>query len=153
MAARFVFMAVANAVIARAQLFSDDFYTTTTRSASAYWTYTSRFVESVSESLYTNYDDSVTTDSYTVTRTVKDEATPTISPYSTTSEYGYYNDDLQIVYAYYTTSAVAESDLEPDYYDYYATTTAASTTTTITSIDFSMPVTMVAPASCPTPCK
>ncbi|KAH6841525.1 hypothetical protein B0T12DRAFT_517986 [Alternaria alternata] len=151
MAARFVFMAVANAAIARAQLFSDDFYTTTTRSASAYWTYTSRFVESVSESLYTNYDDSVTTDSYTVTRTVKDEATPTISPYSTTSEYGYYNDDLQIVYAYYTTSAVAESDLEPDYYDYYATTTAASTTTTITSIDFSMPVTMVAPASCPTP--
>jgi hypothetical protein len=84
---------------------------------------------------------------------VKDEATPTISPYSTTSEYGYYNDDLQIVYAYYTASAVAESDLEPDYYDYYATTTAASTTTTITSIDFSMPVTMVAPASCPTPCK
>ncbi|KAL1792521.1 hypothetical protein ACET3X_009028 [Alternaria dauci] len=148
MAARFVFMAIANAVIARAQFFSD--YTTTTPSTSAYWTYTSRYAESVSESLYTYYDGSVTTDSYTVTRIVKDEVTPTVSPYTTTAEYGYYYDDLQVVYAYYTTGAVAESDLEPDY-DYYATATATSTTTTITNIDFSMPVTMTAPASCPTP--
>ena len=145
-------MAIAHAAMARAQPFSDDDYTTTTRSTSAFWTYTARYVESVSESLYTYYDDSVTTDSYAVTRTVKDAVTPTASPYSTSSDYAYYYDDLQIVYAYYTAGAVAESDLEPEY-DYYATTTSASTTTTIKNIDFSMPVTMTAPALCPTPCE
>ncbi|KAG9185813.1 hypothetical protein G6011_07144 [Alternaria panax] len=150
MAARFVLLAIANAAVAQAQSFSDDYYTTTTRSTSAYWTYTARYVESMSESLYTYYDNSVTTDSYTVTRTVKDDATPTASPYSTTSDYDNYYDDLQIVYAYYTAGAVAESDLEPEY-DYYATTTTASTTTTIKNIEFSMPVTITAPASCPTP--
>jgi hypothetical protein len=147
MAARFALAAIATAAIASAQSFDSD--ATITPSTSAYWTYTTRYVESVTESLYTYYDDSVTTDTYTVTRTVKDDAaTPTISPYSTSLYYNY--DNLQLVYAFYTTSAVPESDLAPEY-DYYST--APATTTTITSIEFSMPVTMTAPASCPTPCK
>jgi hypothetical protein len=153
MAARFALLAIVNAAIAGAQFLSDDDYTTTTRSTSAYWTYTSRYVESVTESLYTYYyDDTVTTDTYTVTRTIKDEATLTASPYST-STYEYNYDNLQLVYAYYTTGAVAESDLEPDYYYDATSTTPSTTTATITSIAFSMPVIMTAPASCPTPCK
>lgn len=149
MAARFALVAIANAAIASAQFLDDDY--TSTRSTSAYWTYTSCYAESVTESPYTYYDDTVTTDTYTETRTVKDGVTPTIVPYST-EVYYYSYDNLQLVYAYYTTSAVADSDLVPEY-DYYATTPSATTTATVKNIEFSMPVTMTAPASCPTPCK
>ncbi|KAI4943302.1 hypothetical protein J4E91_009501 [Alternaria rosae] len=147
MAARFALVAIANAAIASAQFLDDDY--TTTRSTSAYWTYTSCYAESVTESPYTYYDDTVTTDTYTETRTVKDGVTPTIAPYST-EVYYYSYDNLQLVYAYYTTSAVADSDLVPEY-DYYATTPSATATATVKNIEFSMPVTMTAPASCPTP--
>ncbi|KAI4644902.1 hypothetical protein J4E93_005700 [Alternaria ventricosa] len=149
MAARFALVAIANAAIASAQFLDDDY--TTTRYTSAYWTYTYAEAEVVTQSLYTYYDDTVTTDTYTEYRTIKDGVTPTIAPYSTSTALGYY-DDLEVVYAYYTTSAVAESDLVPEY-DYYATASSATATTTETvkSIEFSMPVTMTAPASCPTP--
>jgi hypothetical protein len=84
---------------------------------------------------------------------VKDDVTPTATPTYVETTSNYYYDDLELVYEYYPTGAVAESDLVP-YYDYYASTTSTgTTTTTITSIAFSMPVTMAAPASCPTPCK
>lgn len=151
MAARFALVAIANAAIASAQFLDDDY--TTTRYTSAYWTYTYAQAEVATQSLYTYYDDTVATETYTEYRTIKDGVTPTIAPYSTSTALGYY-DDLEVVYAYYTTSAVAESDLVPEY-DYYATSPSATATTTETvrDIEFSMPVTMTAPASCPTPCK
>ncbi|KAI4646245.1 uncharacterized protein J4E78_009166 [Alternaria triticimaculans] len=149
MAARFALVAIANAAIASAQFLDDDY--TTTRYTSAYWTYTYAQAEVATQSLYTYYDDTVATETYTEYRTIKDGVTPTIAPYSTSTALGYY-DDLEVVYAYYTTSAVAESDLVPEY-DYYATSPSATATTTETvrDIEFSMPVTMTAPASCPTP--
>ncbi|KAJ4372918.1 hypothetical protein N0V83_003209 [Neocucurbitaria cava] len=120
---------------------------TTPTATSAFWTYTSRIAEIVSESPYTLYDGEVSTYMDTTYRSVKSTVTPTATPTST-STYMQAYDDLQIVYAYYPTGAIAESDLEPAY-DYSATTT--STSTTDTYLYFSMPVTMTAPASCPTP--
>ena len=132
----------------------DDYYTTTSwrsASASAYWTYTSRFVDQVTASPYTYMDGSVTTDIYTTTGIIKDGVTPTETPYSVYTSHDYYYSNLQIVEAYYATGAVAESDVVPERtYDYYSTATLSATPTTVTSIDFSMPVTMTAPASCPT---
>ncbi|KAI4933485.1 uncharacterized protein J4E92_003152 [Alternaria infectoria] len=111
MAARFALVAIANAAIASAQFLDDDY--TTTRYTSAYWTYTYAQAEVATQSLYTYYDDTVATETYTEYRTIKDGVTPTIAPYSTSTALGYY-DDLEVVYAYYTTSAVAESDLVPE---------------------------------------
>ncbi|KAH7093475.1 hypothetical protein FB567DRAFT_174765 [Paraphoma chrysanthemicola] len=112
----------------------------------AYWTYTSRYAAFASPSPYTRGNGEVTT--YTVTdrlRTVKPSITPTATPTSTSTYYSTYA-DLQIVYQYYGLNAgVAESDLVPER-DYSATTTS-----TISNVRFSMPVTMSAPASCPTP--
>lgn len=123
--------------------------TYTTSSGPAFWTVTSRFVDVVSASPYTYNDGEVTQYMSSDTRTVKSTVTPTATPTFTSTYSGYY-DDLDIVYAYYPTGAVAESDLEPAY-DYSATRTS-STAYSYTYIYFSMPVTMTAPASCPTPC-
>ncbi|KAI4712266.1 hypothetical protein J4E89_002532 [Alternaria sp. Ai002NY15] len=96
MAARFALVAIANAAIASAQFLDDDY--TTTRYTSAYWTYTYAQAEVATQSLYTYYDDTVATETYTEYRTIKDGVTPTIAPYSTSTALGYY-DDLEVVYA------------------------------------------------------
>ncbi|KAF2029580.1 hypothetical protein EK21DRAFT_89671 [Setomelanomma holmii] len=119
---------------------------TSTYNGSAFWTYTSRYAALASPSPYTRGNGVVTT--YTITdrmRTVKPSVTPTATPTSTTTYYSTYA-DLEIEYQYYGINAVAESDLLPkeDYYN------SASTTSTLSAIAFSMPVTMTAPASCPT---
>ncbi|CAO2650210.1 Nn.00g015020.m01.CDS01 [Neocucurbitaria sp. VM-36] len=120
---------------------------TTEAATSAFWTYTSRIADFVSPSPYTRYNGEVTTYFDTTYRTVKSTVTPTATPTSTSTYLQTYY-DLQVVYAYYPTGVVAESDLEPERtYDYSATTTS---TTTDTYLYFSMPVTMTAPASCPT---
>lgn len=105
----------------------------------------------VTESPYTNTYYTITrTYTETTTRTIKNNVTPTVTP-TFTSSYGYYS-DLALVYAYYPTGAVAESDLLPSStYDSFASATT-TTGTTDTMLYFSMPVTMTAPASCPTPC-
>lgn len=119
--------------------------TTTTQSGSAFWTYTSRLAAFPSPSLYTSANGVVRTYSYTETRTIKPTVTLSATPTSTTV-FGRYYDDIQYVVQYYGIGAVsAESDLLPER-DYSATTA-----TTSTSIVFSMPVVMSAPASCPTP--
>ncbi|KAI1526774.1 hypothetical protein PtrSN001C_010116 [Pyrenophora tritici-repentis] len=137
-------------------LTDDDYYTPTSRrtastSTSAFWTYTARFVDQVTESAYTYYDGSVTIDTWTTVGTIKDGVTPTLTPYSMyTSSEAYYR-NLQIVEAYYTTNAVAATDIVPATTDESdATATASTTLETSTSIFFSMPVTMTAPSSCPT---
>lgn len=81
-------------------------------------------------------------------RTVKSTVTPSATPFSTStydSLYSY-DDDLELVYAYYSQNAVAETDLEPDRYasDYTSTRTTTEYTYTI----FYMPVTYTAPSSC-----
>ncbi|EOA87535.1 uncharacterized protein SETTUDRAFT_161082 [Exserohilum turcica Et28A] len=147
MAARYAFMAIASGAVASAQPYSDEFYTTTTRSTSAFWTYTARYEEAATESPYTYYDGSVITDTYTVYRTIKDDVTPTASPYSTSTGSGF--DDLQVIAEYYTAGAIPDSDLIPETTDLFGS--SASTKSTTTSIEFIMPVTMTAPSSCPTP--
>ncbi|USP78838.1 hypothetical protein yc1106_06112 [Curvularia clavata] len=155
MAVRYALMAIASAAVASAQSLTDLDFTTTptatsTRSHSAFWTVTARYAEQVTASAYTYYDGEVVTDTYTATRTIKDSVTPTASPYTIeyNSDYDYYT-DVEFVYAYYTTSVVPESDFVPEStYDYYSTATTSSTST---SKVFFMPVTMTAPASCPTP--
>ncbi|KAF1849017.1 uncharacterized protein K460DRAFT_330544 [Cucurbitaria berberidis CBS 394.84] len=118
---------------------------------SAFWTYTSRFADQVSPSPYTRYNGAVTTYMSTMHRTVKSTVTPTATPTSTSTYYQSYN-NVQGVYMYYATGAVAESDLMPERtYDYSATTMSTPSATTSTYIYFSMPVIMTAPASCPTP--
>jgi hypothetical protein len=151
MAARYALVAILSAAMASAQSWSDeDSSISTSASTSAFWTYTARIQDYYSEELYTYTDYSeVYTDIYTTSRTIKDSVTPTATPTDVSTSTGYYYDDLEIVYEYYPTGAAAESDLVPEY-DYYST---ATTTTTVTSIEFNMPVTMTAPASCPTPCK
>jgi len=115
--------------------------TTTT----AFWTYTSRYAAFASPSVYTSVNGGVRTVTYTDLRTIKPSVTPTATP-SSTSIYNRYN-DLQLVYQYYGIGAVnAESDLVPEE-DYSATRLSTSVST---SIVFSMPVTLTAPASCPT---
>ncbi|RMZ73439.1 hypothetical protein GMOD_00007947 [Pyrenophora seminiperda CCB06] len=160
MVARYALVATTIATFVAAStaqfLTSDDdyFYTTTRRATptSAYWTYTSRFVDQASESPYTYNDGSVTVDTYTITATIKDGVTPTATPYSVYTSRDYYYSNLQIVEAYYASDAVASSDIVPETYLLHGlTATFSATTTTVTSIDFSMPVTMTAPASCPTP--
>ena len=154
MAARYALMAIASAAVVSAQSLTDlDFITptaTSTQSNSAFWTVTARYAQQVTESPYTYDDLSVVTDTYTEIRTIKDNVTPTASPYTTKTSYDddYYS-DVKFVYAYYTTGVVAESDLVPETtYDYDST---ATTTSTTSSKIFSMEVTMTAPASCPTP--
>jgi hypothetical protein len=123
------------------------------QTSTPFWTYTSRFVESISLSQYTFMAGDTTTYSDTSTRTVKSGVTPTVTAFSTStydSLYGY--DDLQVVYAYYTDGAVPESDLEPtfDYSDYSRTRYQTTSTTDSLQTVIKMPVTYTAPASCPT---
>jgi hypothetical protein len=128
------------AATASAQVFS------ATTSTSAFWTYTSRLAAFASPSTRTSANGGVRTYTYTDIRTIKPTVTPIAAPTSTSIYDGRYN-DLQIVYQYYAIGAVtAESDLVPER-DY----SASRTSTTSSSIIFSMPVTMSAPASCPTP--
>jgi hypothetical protein len=150
MTARYALVAILNAAIANSQFLTESDYSYSD-STSAYWTATTRLVETITTSYYTwTYYSSVDTYTDTTTRTIKNNVTPTVTPTSVYTSSDYY-DGVQLVLAYYPTGAVAESDLMPDYY-----ATASSTSTgiaTYTSIAFSMPVTMTAPASCPTPCK
>lgn len=125
--------------------------TTTSRTSSStspFWTYTSRFQYSVSTSLYTYRDGSVDTDLYTATRTIKSGVTPSVAPARTTTEPFYGYDSLQIIEAYYSPGAVAESDLSPTYS--FGATTRTTTSSMYVSTEFRMPVTYTAPASCPT---
>ncbi|KAH8711793.1 hypothetical protein GQ44DRAFT_776516 [Phaeosphaeriaceae sp. PMI808] len=113
---------------------------------SAFWTYTSRYAAIASPTTYSRYSGGVTTATVTVrSRTVKPTATPSGTPTSTRIYMSAYA-DLQVVYEYYGVNAVAESDLVPERDSLALTTTDVSTI-----ISFSMPVTLTAPASCPTP--
>lgn len=126
---------------ANAQFYTSSPYT------SAFWTYTSRYAAMVSESPYTRANGALTT--YTTTdrrRTVKPTVTPTATPTSTSTYYSTYA-DLEIVYQYYGLGAVAETDLIPER-DYSASRTSSLSVSS--TISFFMPVTMTAPASCPT---
>jgi hypothetical protein len=138
-------MAPRHALVALLSFAANTIAQSSTYNGSAYWTYTSRYAAFASPSPYTRGNGVVTT--YTVTdrlRTVKPSVTPTATPTSTTTYYSTYA-DLEIVYQYYGVDAgVAESDLVPER-DYSATTTS-----TVSNVAFSMPVTMTAPASCPT---
>lgn len=113
-------------------------------STSMFWTYTSRYADFPSPTTITR-GSTITTRTYTDLRTVKPHITPTGVPRSTSTYAQSYN-DVQLIYQYFPIGAVAESDLVPEY-DYSATRTSTETTSYIT---FSMPVTMTAPASCPT---
>ncbi|KAF2832680.1 hypothetical protein CC86DRAFT_263052, partial [Ophiobolus disseminans] len=115
-------------------------------STAAFWTYTSRFALFATPSPYTSVNGVVRTYTVTDIRTIKPSVTPTATPTST-SIYARYT-DLQLVYQYYPIGAVnAESDLVPEDDFYSATRTSTSVSS---SIVFLMPVTLTAPASCPT---
>lgn len=156
MAARYAFVAFASAAIASAQSTTDDPYYnpiySSSYSSAAFWTVTARYAEQVTESPYTYYDNDVVTDTYTSTRTIKDDVIPTASPYLVTTSRDWYDTDIQIVAAYYTTDVVAESDLVAETTRDYDSTATTTSTSTSTSTRYSMQVTMTAPASCPTPC-
>ncbi|KAF1931330.1 uncharacterized protein M421DRAFT_56458 [Didymella exigua CBS 183.55] len=132
---------------------TDDYYYGNTKSStrtSMFWTATIRYVPSVSEKAYTyTYGEpSTTTYRYTDLATIKPTVTPTVTPTSTYLT-SYYYSNVAVVEEYYATGAVAESDISTyDGYDY--STATASTRTTYSSIEYYMPVTMTAPASCPT---
>ncbi|KAH7412067.1 hypothetical protein DE146DRAFT_264409 [Phaeosphaeria sp. MPI-PUGE-AT-0046c] len=126
----------------------------TSTSGSAFWTYTSRYAAIASPSVYTSRNGGVTTmtatDSY---RTVKATVKPTATPTSTSTASYYYSDEVLTVYEYYGLNQVPLSEIEPDYYEtrsssFYNSRTASDYITPSTS--FVMPVTMTAPASCPT---
>lgn len=125
----------------------------TSASTSAFWTYTSRYAAVASPSVYTSRNGGVTT--YTSTdryRTVKSTVKPTATPTSTSADLDYYS-DVAVVYEYYGLNQVPLSEIEPDYWEtrsssYYNSRTASNYITPSTS--FVMPVTMTAPASCPT---
>ena len=155
MAARYALVAILNAAIANGQFYTDSDYSyddSTSSSTSAYWTATTRFVEQVTTSYYTWTDySSVDTELYTITRTIKDDVTPTVTPTSVSTDHYNYYDNVQLVSAFYPMGAAAESDLRPDYYATVSSTSSGMPT--YTSIDFSMQVTIASPASCPTPCK
>ncbi|KAH3955620.1 hypothetical protein HBI56_019800 [Parastagonospora nodorum] len=135
---------------ASAQLDSSDYddYESSSTSTSAFWTLTTRYAAFATTSVYTRGNGATTT--YTFTdelRTIKSSVTPTATPTSTLrSDRGY--GGLEVVYQYYGQEAVAATDLEPEYGDAgYSSTTRSSVTTTVS---YRMPVTMTAPASCPT---
>lgn len=130
---------------ASAQLYTSEY---DDYSSSTFWTVTQRYAAIVTPSVYTRGSGVVTT--YTITdrmRTVKSTVTPTATPTSV-STYSSNYAGVEYVYQYFGLNAVAATDLEPEYDDeYYSSTTRSSVTT---SVRFSMPVTMTAPASCPT---
>ncbi|KAJ4326255.1 hypothetical protein N0V94_000202 [Neodidymelliopsis sp. IMI 364377] len=133
---------------------SDDFYdygyTSTRVSSSMFWTATVRYMDYISTSVYTYNSGRTSTYTDTYTRTIKPSVTPTATA-TYTSSYTSSSYDVAIVEMYYANGAVADSDLVSSN-DYYAYTTAtASTTSTYSSTYYYMPVTMTAPASCPTP--
>ncbi|KAF2249771.1 hypothetical protein BU26DRAFT_289322 [Trematosphaeria pertusa] len=107
----------------------------------AFWTATTRYQYSLTTSYYTYVDGDVDTDTYTRTRTIKSGVTPTGAPVSTSTDPYYSDETLLLIEAYYSSGAVADSDLEPTSYDY----TIDSSYT-----QFRMTVTETAPASCPT---
>ncbi|KAF3007623.1 hypothetical protein E8E13_008284 [Curvularia kusanoi] len=165
MALRFALAALTfGAAVVKAQLtdrsnlytVSDDYYSyyNTRRSSSTktsmFWTVTVREMDSVSFDAYT-YARTTETYDYTYSRTIKPSVTPTVTPTYTTSTNAYYS-NIELHVEYYPTGAVAESDLVPlrtaNYYDY--SSTASSTRSVISSTTYYMPVTMTAPASCPT---
>ncbi|KAF2133783.1 hypothetical protein P153DRAFT_362849 [Dothidotthia symphoricarpi CBS 119687] len=115
-----------------------------------FWTYTSRFAESTSIRQYTYTDGDTETYTNTYTLELKTGVTPTATPTSTTRD-TYYYDDMLVIEEYYPTDAVAASDFVDSSYYNYETYSTASTTVTSTYVTFYMPVTIVAPASCPTP--
>ncbi|KAJ4983465.1 hypothetical protein SVAN01_11028 [Stagonosporopsis vannaccii] len=133
---------------------TDDYFATrrtTSSKSSMFWTVTQRYMDWVSVSPYT-YAGETTTYEYTYTRTIKASATPTITA-TYSSMYKSNADDVEIHELYYPTGAVADSDLvSKSYYNYYDTTSTASPTTksTYSTTEYYMPVTMTAPASCPT---
>lgn len=139
---------------------TDDYYYGNTRTSSRtsmFWTATIRYVPYVSEEPYTytytypTLSASTTTYKYTDVATIKPTVTPTVTPTSTYFT-SYYYSNVAVVEEYYPTGAVAASDISTyDRYgdDYYSTKTA-STKSTYSSTEYYMPVTMTAPASCPT---
>ncbi|CBY01428.1 predicted protein [Plenodomus lingam JN3] len=122
----------------------------TTSHTPAFWTATTRLVDVYTESPYTWYEGKVTTDAFLTTRTIKNSVTPTVAAtFTTTILQGH--EDVELVYLYYPTGAVAEADLLPESLSVNGLTpTTSLTTTTMTVYDYYMPVTMTAPSSCPT---
>jgi hypothetical protein len=118
-----------------------------TPTTTMFWTVTERLMPSESTEI-TDYLGSTETYTQVNWRTIKNDVVPTVSPssmYTITPKYS----DYVMVTEYYSTGAIADSDLVPESTGLY-TATEASATPTITSIEFSMPVVMTAPASCPT---
>ncbi|KAH9878068.1 hypothetical protein J1614_003285 [Plenodomus biglobosus] len=115
----------------------------------AFWTATTRLIDVYSELPYTYYNGEITTESFLSTRTIKNGVTPTVAATFTTTSSQYYS-DVEEVYLYYPTGAVAESDLVPESRPVYGLSATASLTTTTTVYEYYMPVTMTAPSSCPT---
>lgn len=129
--------------------------TRTTRTSStthtAFWTYTLRRAPIQTTSLYTYRDGEVTSYTRSIYRQIKTSVTPTVTPIRILTDDDVYN-DVKTINMYYPTGAVAESDLVDDSYYYQrSTATTAWSTVTSTSVNMYMPVTMVAPTSCPTP--
>ncbi|KAJ8106455.1 hypothetical protein OPT61_g9526 [Boeremia exigua] len=131
---------------------TDDYFATrrSTAKSSMFWTVTVRYMDWISTQPYT-YAGETTIYSNTYTRTIKPTVTPTASAtYSADYTSSYL--DVEIHELYYPTGAVAESDLVTRSYYYDDTTTGSATTkSSYTTTVYYMPVTMTAPASCPTP--
>ncbi|KAI8931040.1 hypothetical protein NX059_012051 [Plenodomus lindquistii] len=121
----------------------------TSSHTSAFWTITERLIDVYTKELYTYYRTEVTTESFLDTRTIKSDVTPTISATFTTTASNYYS-DVEQVYLYYPTGAVGESDLAPETTRVYDYSKSSYLPTTTTDYEYFMPVTMTAPASCPT---
>jgi hypothetical protein len=146
MAPQHAFLALLSLAVAANAQFSS--YRPTSE-AVPFWTYTSRYAAIATPSVYTSRNGGSTT--YTMTdryRTVKSTVTPTATPTSTSSYWSSHS-DVEVVYYYYGLNAVALSDLEPEYDDPDYSSTRSSSASITTSIDYSMPVVMSAPASCP----
>ena len=116
-----------------------------------FWTVTVQYMDWVSLQPYT-YAGETTTYDYTYTRTINPTITPTVTATYSTA-YSSSGIDVEIHELYYPAGAVAESDLVSwtTYDDYYTSSTATATTkSTYSTTEYYMPVTMTAPASCPT---
>ncbi len=116
---------------------------------SNYWTVTERYMRSTYTYYYTSRLGGVETDTEPSFRTIKPTVTPTVAAVSTYTDSSYDYDDVSYVTLLYPNGAVAESDLMPDRHTQTGFTTTTSSHTTY--LDFYMPVTVTAPASCPTP--
>ncbi|KAF2260503.1 hypothetical protein CC78DRAFT_536377 [Lojkania enalia] len=109
----------------------------------SFWTVTSNFEYSMSvETTQYTWRETPNFYTYTETRTISPGVTPTGEPVST-STYDSYVYDMLVIYQYFDSGAVDDSDLLPE-------TTCCDFSTSDTYTVLVMPVTYTAPSSCPT---